>query len=116
LDLGVTEVSSQQETFEFIGRTCPRLVELTLRMREFWLSENWSGYLDYTHATTPFFSRCRDRNTRPILSLGIESDGTLGRKPSMGLRLPQLKRLTIVTIEIPGMLYTHDLDFMRPYD
>lgn len=119
LDLGVSETLSHQETFEFIARTCPRLVELTLRMRELWLSENWSGFLGYTRDVSGHFSQLVGPNRRPIMSLGshsAERDGTSRWKPSMVLRLPHLTRLTIVAVEIPGTLYTHDLDFMRHYD
>ncbi|KAF9200326.1 hypothetical protein BGZ59_003367 [Podila verticillata] len=115
LDLGLGEVSDHRTTFEYIARACPRLVKLTLQMREFWLSENWHGLHGYAGSHTAKHSL---RPKRPILSLGslsdvaAEGDSTAGHTPSRDHCLPYLKRLAIVTAEIPGILYMSDLDFM----
>ncbi|KAF9306664.1 hypothetical protein BG003_000955 [Podila horticola] len=118
LDLGLGDVSGHEATFEHISRTCPRLVELTLRMEEFWLSECWGGY----HGYAPFLNSYTSKHTRglgrPILSLGSlavaadGSEGVAGRKPLKEDRLSYLKRLSIVTVCIPGVLNASNLDFM----
>ncbi|KAG0009986.1 hypothetical protein BGZ81_003046, partial [Podila clonocystis] len=115
LDLGLGDMSSHKTTFEYISRACPRLVELTLRMEEFWLSENNSRGVSYLNA---YSAKHAPWPGRPILALGspvvvaAESGGTTGCKPRKEDRLPYLKRLTIVTVGIPGILYVRDVDFM----
>lgn len=119
LDLGLGEASGHQTTFEYIVRACPRLVELTLHMREFWLSDNWHGFHGHTGSHT---AKRSPRPPRPILSLGslsavlAEGNSTTGRAPSRDHGLPYLRRLTIVTVDIPGILHKSDLNFMMMQD
>ncbi|KAG0338521.1 hypothetical protein BG005_003698, partial [Podila minutissima] len=118
LDLGLGDVSGHETTFEYISRACPRLAELTLRMEEFWLSENWNSYHGHAPYLDSYSLKHTPRPRRPILSLGslaavaAKSSGTTECKPRKEDRLPYLKRLTIVTVSIPGVLNMRDVDFM----